>query len=104
MRVAFHPLTGGGSYFDTGDEKLQRAIESNANYGKSFIGMVMQEAPVAEPVEKPENKGPKQVKVTSLDDAKDYLAEKYGFSRTKLRSKSAILAAAEENGVEFIGI
>ena len=32
-----------------------------------------------------------------VQEYKDYLAEKFGLSRTKLRSKSAILAAAEEN-------
>lgn len=103
MRVAFHPLTGGGSYFETSDEKLQEAIERNAGYGKSFIGYEVEKVPDPAPV-KQEKKGPKQVNVASLDDAKDYLAERFGYSRTKLRSKSAILAAAEESGIEFTGI
>lgn len=102
-RIAFHPLTGGGSYFETSDEKLQRAIERNSGYRRSFIGREV-EAPAPAPVIKEEPKGPKQVNMASLDDAKDYLAEKFGYSRTKLRSKAAILAAAEESGIEFIGI
>jgi hypothetical protein len=101
--VAFHPLTGGGSYYVTGDEQLQRAIERNAGYGRSFIGQEVVETPkAAAKAEAP--KGPKQVQVASLDDAKDYLAERYGYSRTKLRSKAAIIAAAEENNIEFVGI
>lgn len=104
MRLAFNPLTGGGSYFETSDEQLQKAIENNANYGKSFVGMEVEKQAAPAPVVKEEPKGPKQVKVASLDDAKDYLADKFGYSRTKLRSKAAILAAAEENGIEFTGI
>lgn len=103
MRVPFIPLTGGGSYYSTSDEKLQQAIESNANFGKMFIGHEVQEAPVQE---EPAQEQPKikQVNVASLDDAKEYLAEKFGISRTKLRSKAAITAAAEENNIEFTGI
>lgn len=44
------------------------------------------------------------VKVTDLQDAKDYLAEKFGISRTLLRSKEAIMAKAKANGLEFEGI
>ena len=104
MRIAFHPMTGGGSYFVTSDEKLQKAIEQNSGYRRSFISHEVEEQAAPAPVVKEEPKGPKQVKVTNLDDAKDYLADKFGYSRTKLRSKAAILAAAEENGIEFTGI
>lgn len=104
MRLAFNPLTGGGSYFETSDAQLQKAIEQNVNYGKTFVGMQVEEQAAPVPVAKEEPKGPKQVGVASLDDAKEYLAEKFGISRTKLRSKAAILAAAEENGIEFTGI
>lgn len=45
-----------------------------------------------------------QVNVTDPDDAKDYLCEKFGYSRTKLRSLKAIKEAALVNGVEFVGI
>ena len=102
-RIAFNPLTGGGSYFETSDEKLQSAIERHTGYGKSFVGHEVEEAPAPAPV-KQEKEGPKKVNVASLDDAKDYLAERFGYSRTKLRSKAAILAAAEESGIEFTGI
>jgi outer membrane biosynthesis protein TonB len=47
----------------------------------------------------------KKIMVNSLDEAKDYLCEHFeGYSRTKLRSKVAIKAAAEKEGFEFVGI
>lgn len=44
------------------------------------------------------------VKVTSLDDAKSYLNEKYGIAVRELRSRAKIVEAAEANGVSFEGI
>ena len=103
-RLSFKPLTGGGSQFITNDEKLQKALDNHYDYGKKFVGAEVYEAPAPAIVKKVKQEGPKQVKAASLDDAKDYLADRYGYSRAKLRSKAAILAAAEENGIEFIGI
>ena len=54
-----------------------------------------QEAPVATG---------KQIHVTDLEDAKNYLADNFGVSRTKTRSKKAIVEAAEANGIVFVGI
>lgn len=45
-----------------------------------------------------------KIHVDSLDDAKEYLSEHFGISRTKLRSKKAILDAAAANSVVFVGI
>lgn len=44
----------------------------------------------------------KEVEVTCNDDAKDYLAEKFNVSRSKLRNRSEIDATAEANGVKFV--
>ena len=41
------------------------------------------------------------VNVTDLDDAKDYLADKFGMSRTKLRSRDSIESAAKQVGIKF---
>lgn len=101
MRIAFHPMTGGGSYFVTSSERLQKAIEGHSGYGKTFIGNdVAEEQKPAAVAEEP--KGPKQIKVSSIEDAKDYLADRFGLSRTKLRSKAAITEAAAANNIEFI--
>jgi hypothetical protein len=43
-----------------------------------------------------------QVKVSSVEDAKDYLVDKFGIASSKLRSRAACIAAGEENGIEFV--
>lgn len=45
-----------------------------------------------------------KVPVTDLDSAKDYLADKFGISRTKLKSEKTILAQAAAHGIEFVGL
>lgn len=50
-----------------------------------------------------ENDG-KHIHVTDLEDAKNYLADTYGVSRTKVRSKKQILEVAEAHGIVFVGI
>lgn len=43
-----------------------------------------------------------QVEVTCNDDAKDYLEEKFGVIRSKLRNREVIMSIAESKGVEFV--
>ena len=42
--------------------------------------------------------------VTDFEDARDYLAETFGVSRSKLKTKEDILSIAKENGVELEGL
>ena len=44
----------------------------------------------------------KKLEMPSLDDAKAYLIEHFGYKSSNLRSKAAIIEAGEENGIEFI--
>lgn len=44
----------------------------------------------------------KKLEMPSLDDAKAYLIEHFGYKSSNLRSKAAIIAAGEEHGIEFI--
>lgn len=105
MHVSFRSLTGGGSVFYTDNESLQKAMEAHHKYGKLFS-----EAPVEAAAVKPKKEesakpaGPKQVVVTCLEDAKEYLVDTYELSRTKLRSKQSIVDAAASKGIEFVGI
>ena len=46
----------------------------------------------------------RKVKVNDLGEAKDYLAETFGVSRTSLRGQKAILEAAKANNIEFEGL
>jgi len=54
--------------------------------------------------ESPENEsGLVQVSVTDFESARDYLSDKFGISRTKIRSQKAVIEAAKANGIEFVG-
>lgn len=99
--VAFSSVTGGSSIFYTEDEQLQQAIESHYRYGKLFKGQEVTEPEIVESEEPEEEKGPTIVNVSDVDAAKDYLSEKYGISRTKLKTVAAINKAAAANGIEF---
>ena len=45
-----------------------------------------------------------QVKVSSVEDAKEYLVDKFGIAGSKLRTRAACIAAGDENGIEFVWI
>lgn len=104
QRIGFSPLTGGGSTFTTGDLGVQVGLESHPNYGKLFscIEVIDDNKPVVQEAKKEPERGTKQVRVSNVEDAKDYLAETFGMSRTKLRNRAAVIAAGEEHGIEFI--
>lgn len=106
-RINFQPLTGGGSYFTTDNEKLQNQLENHYDYGRLFKCNGVVEEPKPVEVKKEEAKaeaGKKQIVVACLDDAKEYLAENIGASRTKMRSEKAIKELAAQNNIEFVGI
>lgn len=105
--ISFTPLTGGGSVLYTSDEQVQKALERHPKYGKLYKEDLLYQPNkiVAEPpVVKKAKAEVNEVHVTCLDDAKDYLSEKFGISRTKLRSQESILRVAAENNVHFKGL
>lgn len=104
--VAFTPKTGSGSVFYTDNEKIQEGLAKHHAYGKLF----KEEAIVAKPKKKEtepeaqlaEKGGSKKERVMNFacnDDAKDYLADKLGVSRSQLRTKTAIEEVAKKNGI-----
>lgn len=103
--VSFLPLTGGGSMFITDSEDLQQALEAHRKFGKLYkIDISYKDEP--EQTEDPQEQGAedvavKKVEVASLDDAKNYLVDNFGISRTKLRSRKQIEDAGAANGIEF---
>lgn len=113
--IVFTPRTGTGSIYYTSDEMIQKALESHHRFGKAFFLVQSKstsaaaptttesEAETATATETPVA-ATKAIEVSSLDDAKDYLADKYGLSRTKIRTWSAANKYAEEVGVTFIKI
>lgn len=104
MHISFTQQTGGGSVYYTNDADIARSLERHPKYGKLFkkeaepvIAVVK---PKAEP-KKTEEAKPKEktMSFACYEDAKDYLVDTFGISRTKLRSKTAIEAAAKANNI-----
>lgn len=113
VRVVFEGKTMGCSIYGTRDEKLQKAIESHYWFNDKFF---LKEA-VDEKKEAAEAKKRAAVKtkkkaaeekkthiVTDFEDARDYLAETFGVSRSKLKTKEDILSISKEKGVELEGL
>lgn len=113
MHITFVPLSNGSSTFTTDNEEIINAIEHHYRFGKMFrLESVVDDSEErsvkseeeAISAEATEESDLKQVAVSDLAAAKDYLADKCGVSRTVMRSKSAILEQAKAHGIEFVGI
>lgn len=119
VRVAFTPRTLGSSVYITDDEELQKAIEAHREYGKLFVcderrseAMTEKAATMSQRSEQDEAEAeeaaeiaePKVVSVSSIQEAKDYLSDKFDISRSSLKSKDAVERAALEHGVVFEGL
>lgn len=119
VRVAFTPRTLGSSVYITDDEELQKAIEAHREYGKLFVYDERRSEAMAEAAEKAatvsqhteqdgaegnEAAGPKVVNVSSIQEAKDYLSDKFDVSRSSLKSRDAVEQTALEHGVVFEGL
>ena len=91
MRIVFEGKTMGNSVYMTRDPKVQKAIESHYWFNDKFF--------LVESVDEK-----KTHVVTDVEDAKDYLAETFGVSRSKMKTKEDILAIAKEKGVELEGL
>lgn len=95
--------------FRTSNPALQQVIE-NSNYFKS--GKIFLERKIilegaskpAQPVETKPEVEPTIVTVSCLDDAKEYMSDKFGVSGVKMRSKEAIIKVATAHNVVFEGL
>lgn len=124
VRVAFTPRTMGSSVFMTDDEELQKAIEGHKEFGKLFVcknaGKVITATASQSTKQQPVDEGQhptdggqddvpsedgepttKIVPVGSVQEAKDYLADKFDITRSSIKSRAAIEAAALSVGVVF---
>ena len=120
--INFFPKTTGGSVYYTDNKDEQDALEAHPKFGKLYkVDNEFNETVAAQPANAPspavsgeEGQNPANgadkgdtlitITVTDLNSAKDYLCDKFGLSRTKLKSKTSIINAARENGVVFSGI
>lgn len=116
LHITFTPLSNGTSTFTTDNEAIQNAIESHARFGSLFRLIAAHgESEAAAPAETSaadaegevsaeKGSGLTKVTVTDTASAKDYLADKFGISRTSMRSTKAIIEQAAAHGIEFEGI
>lgn len=113
MHIAFTPISNGGSTYNTEVEVIQNALENHYRYNDLFVLDREEDtnAPIEEPTQnteedpnQAEETNIRKVKVNDLGEAKDYLAETFGVSRTSLRGQKAILEAAKANNIEFEGL
>lgn len=113
MRIVFEGKTMGSSVYMTRDPKVQKAIESHYWFNdKFFLKEAVDEKNEAAEAKKraaakTKKKAAEEKKthiVTDFEDARDYLAETFGVSRSKLKTKEDILSIAKEKGVELEGL
>ena len=113
MRIVFDGKSGGCSVYMPRVPKVQKAIESHYWFNDKFflVESIDEKKEAAEAKKKAAAKAKKKVAdekkthvVTDVEDAKDYLAETYGVSRSKMKTKEDILEIAKEKGVELEGL
>ena len=113
MRIVFEGKTMGSSVYMTRDPKVQKAIESHYWFNDKFflVESIDEKKEAAEAKKKAAAKAKKKAAdekkthiVTDVEDAKDYLAETYGVSRSKMKTKEEILSVAQEYGVTLEGL
>ena len=112
MRIIFEGKSMGSSVYMTRDPKVQKAIESHYWFNDKFflVESIDEKKEAAEAKKKAAAKTKKKVDekkthiVTDVEDAKEYLAETFGVSRSKMKTKDDILAIAKEKGVELEGL
>lgn len=106
LHISFTPSSDGTSTYTTKDASVQAAIEKHYRYGKLFrLARVEDERkPKEKTVQAAPVKKSEEISVPDLSVAKDILADRFGISRTLLRTKDAIIEHAAAHGVVFKGI
>ena len=86
--------------YKTSDLAMQHIIENSNYYTSGRITLVSMFETEAE---NEEAKKASTIKVASIEDARDYLVDKFGAVKSELRSRKAIEDCAKVNGVIFEG-
>ncbi len=111
-RIVFDAQSRGTSIYSTRDAKVQKAIESHYWFGDKFwlLEEVDEKKLEAEAKKKAAAKAKKTeeekktYQVDNIGDAKDYLADNFGISRSKMKTVEDVKAIARENNVELEGL
>lgn len=98
--------TGSTSVFMTDDPKMQKAIESHPLFNKLIEAEEVKPEPAVQQSVPGQGNvpAPVEIVVSGPDDAKEYIADTFGISRSQLRTVEAIKKAAAENHVVFKGL
>ena len=119
--IRFAAITGTGSVYYTNNAVIQEGLEKHPKYGKLFtLESATEEGGEREPVAgasgavadgesrgngiaaQNEEAEMKVKEFSTNEDAKDYFAEKFGASRTKLMTRKAIEEYGKQQGVEVV--
>lgn len=111
-RIVFDGQSHGTSIYSTRDTKEQKAIESHYWFNDKFwLEETVDEKKLEAEAKKKAAARTKKIAeekktycVTDIADAKDYLADTFGVSRTKMKTKEDVLSVAKEFGVELEGL
>lgn len=108
IHISFIAQSDGSSIYVTDNTEIQSALEGHYRYGKLFrlvetINEKTAEEKAKEKAQAEAENAAKtiKIKVSDIWEARDYIAETYSISRTKLRTEQAILNAAKEHNIEF---
>ena len=101
--ISFIEKTGQGSVFYTDNEKLAKAMRKHPKFGKLFREEEIKEEAKEEVPDAPDitDDGTKQPEVSfsNNEDAKEYLADRFGVSRSKLRTRQEMEEVAKTNNL-----
>lgn len=115
-RISFRPIstyegshTGKGSMFETDNAEIQEAIERSPLYGRRiFLFSTEEPKPETAAVDGEDALQPAMVigesEVGSYNDAREWLAERYGYAKSNLPNKKAIQNAARAHNVDFAAL
>lgn len=101
--ITFEPDSSGYAYYSTDDEEEQKAIEAHPLFNKMFVVKGEATPMIARAAMQAPNRK-NTVEVSNAADAKQYLVDTFGISRTKIQTTEDIKKYADQNGVVFVGI
>jgi hypothetical protein len=97
--ISFNDAANGTSSLITDDKDMQEGLESHHGFGTMFTCEDINESKEKEPTDVIVKTN--IVEVSDLQEAQDYLIDKFNISRTKIRSEASVNKVAKSNGIEF---
>lgn len=101
--ITFCELTGGGSIYTTESKEIAEALRKHHKFGKLFTEEEVKEETVEQKQEEQAaavTRAQQAVKeFACVEDAKEYMADTFGISRSKLRTRGDIEKQAAGRGV-----